>query len=100
MPVVTELGRGGPGAAPLRFVCPGRRGGQMGGQSTATDLGSVVVLVLEAPELPGATDPPRHGVLWFLRAAPALQTGVTLGSILVNRQLRLVLSVIKNPNLL
>lgn len=42
----------------------------MGGQSTATDLGSVVVLVPKAPELPGATDPPRHGVLWFLGACP------------------------------
>lgn len=68
--MVAELGRGGPGAAPLRFVCPGRRGGQMGGQSTATDLGSVVVLVPKAPELPGATVPQRRGVLWFLGAAP------------------------------
>lgn len=68
--MVAELGRGGPGAAPLRFVCPGRRGGQMSGQSTAIVLGSVVVLIPKAPELPGTTASQRCGVLWFLRTAP------------------------------
>lgn len=40
------------------------------------------------------------GFSGFWELPQGLQTGATLGSILVNRQLRLVLSVIKNPNLL
>lgn len=42
----------------------------MGGQSTAIDLRSVVVLVPKPLELPGATVLQRRGVLWFLGAAP------------------------------